>query len=352
MSGSKGSAKPFWRSRFGRVSAGIAIIFAALYLLAALALNDLNAVVAAGPEAVAKADQPLSAPKAWALFLISQLLPLHQPGAAAVTPGRIFKDCPDCPEMVEIPAGFYLMGSTLFERGRYQHFFGRYPVRDQFQFLFREGPRRLVHIAHHFAMSRYELTFAQWEAAQDDPIWDNITGLTPRKPNFGTADYLKRAVTMVDQGDAKAFSAWLSYKTGQRYRIPTEAEWEYAARAGTTTRYPWGNEIGWNNASCVGCGDKWTERRIGPVGLYAPNGFGLYDMIGNGREWVRDCFVPYHAASVVDGSAYLFPNCIFALIKGGSAYMPAWQNRSAMRLGPHNYNKNEASTIRLLREMD
>lgn len=201
-------------------------------------------------------------------------------------------------------------------------------------------------------MARYELTFAQWDAAQDDPNWEKITGRPPRKPNFGTADYLTRAVTMIDQNDARAYSAWLSVKTGQHYRIPTEAEWEYAARAGTVTRYPWGNEIGWNNANCLGCGDKAKDGRIGPPGLYPPNGFGLYDMIGNGWEWVRDCFAPYHVASVVDGSAYLFPDCELVVFKGGTAYAPAWQARSAMRVGPHPYNNYESSTIRLLREMD
>ena len=328
----------------------VLVLCGGLYLLAQSALSDLDQIVASGGTIVRKGD-PLSTPKSWALFLVSQVLPLRQPGAALAAPGRVFQDCANCPEMIEIPPGFFLIGSPLTEGGRYQHFFGRYPVRQQFQYLNREGPRRLVQIDHAFALSRYEITFAQWQAAQDDPNWLQVTGRPPRKPTLDVADYLKRAVTKVDRNDAGAFAAWLSAKTGQNYRLPTEAEWEYAARAGTTTRYPWGNDIGLNNANCAHCSDIWPEKRIGPGGMFPPNKFGLYDMIGNGWEWVQDCFESWHAASTVDGSAYLFPGCEFGVFKGGGAFPYAWQNRSAMRVGPHPYNNDEGSTIRLLREM-
>ncbi|MBS0565047.1 MAG: SUMF1/EgtB/PvdO family nonheme iron enzyme, partial [Proteobacteria bacterium] len=261
--------------------------------------------------------------------------------------------CPDCPEMVEIPAGFYLMGSPLFEWDRYRQIFSPRDWRTRIESANREGPRRLVHIARPFALSRYEITFAQWDAAQDDPAWADATELYPRKPVLtGVTGYQNRAVTMVNQFDARGFARWMSRHTGRPYRIPTEAEWEYAARAGTVTARPWGNAIGWNNATCMGCGDRWPEKRIGPVGLYAPNGFGLYDMIGNGREWVRDCFASYVAASITDGSAWVRPGCVFGVAKGESAYAEAWRNRSAYRVGPHLHNALEGGTIRLLREMD
>lgn len=341
---------PAWRRLPYLLVGAAAAIGTSLYLLAQAALNDLDALVLSGRAATA-GQSPLAAPKDWGLFLAAQVLPLRQPGAATVTPGREFQDCADCPQMVEIPPGYYLIGSPLFELGRYQHFFGRRPVRDQFRFLNREGPRRLVHIANAFALSKYEITFAQWDAAQDDPDWQTVTGRPARKPVLGMPDPLQRAVTNVDRNDAEAFARWLSHKTAQPYRIPSEAEWEYAARAGTVTRYPWGDEVGVNKANCVGCGSVWTEVRIGPVGLHQPNGFGLYDMIGNGWEWVQDCFAPFHAAATTDGSAYIFEQCELGLFKGGTAMATAWQNRSAMRVGPHPYNNDEGSTIRLLREL-
>ena len=340
--------KPFWRRPFNFFLGRVVLIFAVLYLLAQSALSDLDARVTSGRDDGA----PLPWAKAQSLFLISQVLPLWQPGASTVAPGKVFTDCPDCPKMVEIPAGYYLIGSPLFEGGRYQQFFGRHPIRAQFQYLNREGPRRLVHIAKPFALSQYEVTFAQWDAAQDDPEWETLTGRAPRKPLFGPGDFSNRAVTQVDQNDAHAFATWLSHKTGQHYRIPSEAEWEYAARAGTTTRYPWGNDIGVNNAACLGCSDTWKEMRIGPVGMFPPNGFGLYDMIGNGWEWVEDCFTASHPAAISHGSAYKFPNCELVVFKGGTAFSTPWQNRSAMRVGPHPYNNGEGSTIRLLRELD
>jgi formylglycine-generating enzyme required for sulfatase activity len=341
--------KQLWARSLTQILGFLLAIALGGYMLALSALSDLDALMASGG---AGPTNPLSEPKATALFLVSQVLPLHQPGADLVKPGKVIQDCPDCPTMVEIPPGYYFMGSTLFERGRYQHFFGRHPVREQFQFLDREGPRRLVHISRPFALSQYEITFAQWNAAQDDPQWQDITGRPPRKPILGMSDQDKRAVTNIDRNDAEAFAKWISHKTGMTYRIPTEAEWEYAARAGTVTRFPWGNEIGINNASCVGCSTLFTEHRPGPVGLYPPNGFGLYDMIGNAWEWVQDCFEIYHPASTTDGSAYKYPQCELGLFKGGAALATSWQNRSAMRVGPHPYNNDEGSTIRLLREID
>lgn len=349
MQSAKSPAR-LWRRIMQVALGGLLVAFAGLYGLAQVALSDLDRIVGQGPGAVEQATQPLSVPKDWALFLTAQVLPLRQPGAAALVPGKVVQDCPDCPELVEIPAGFYLMGSPLFESGRYQQFFGRFPIYRQFRFLDREGPRRLVHIARPFGLTRYELTFAQWDAAQDDPAWQAITGRPARKPLSGIKDRAIRAVTNVDRIDAEAYAKWLSHKTGHAYRVPTEAEWEYAARAGTTSAYPWGNDIGLDNATCVGCGDKWSAVSVGPVGLYPPNGYGLYDMNGNAWEWVQDCFEFYHPASTADGSAYVYPNCELGVFKGGTAITTAWQSRSAMRVGPHPYNNAPGSTIRLLRE--
>ncbi|MGC1427253.1 MAG: SUMF1/EgtB/PvdO family nonheme iron enzyme [Albidovulum sp.] len=322
-----------------------AAVFAALYGITLGTLGDLDR---ADPLA---AEPPISQIQKAALFVTSQVLPLRQPRIASAIEARVFRDCDACPELVELPSGYYLMGSHLFEMDRYAHIWERRPYRKQLKFANREGPRRLVHIARPFAMTRYELTFAEWEAAQDDPDWERITGRAPRKPDFGTSDYLSRAVSQIDWYDGKAIAAWLSAKTGQTYRLPTEAEWEYAARAGSVTAYPWGNDIGLNNAACVGCSTIWTEARIGPVGLHPPNAFGLYDMIGNGWEWVEDCFAPWQDAVKTSAAAHRFEGCEFVVFKGGTAVAEGWQARSSMRVGPHPNNAGEGSTIRLVREI-
>lgn len=339
------------RHPFRLFLAALALSAAGLYALAQSALSDLDRIVQDGGAEGAPTD-PLPAAKSWALFLTAQILPLRQPGAATVQAGRTFRDCPDCPELVEIPAGYFLIGSPLVESGRHQHFFGRTPVYRQFRFLNREGPRRLVHIGRPFALAQTELTFAAWEAAQDDPDWEKITGRPARHITFGEADFLTRPATQVDQNDAHAYAKWLSAKTGHTYRLPSEAEWEYAARAGTTTRFPWGDRMEPGKAACFGCGGVWQGWRVGPVGQHPPNGFGLYDMIGNGWEWVEDCFTPSHPAAIADGSAYKGGDCELVVFKGGATFATEWQNRSAMRVGPHPYNNGEGSTIRLLRELD
>lgn len=100
----------------------------------------------------------------------------------------------------------------------------------------------------------------------------------------------KRPVIHVSWKDALAYAAWLSAKTGVKYRLPTAVEWEYAALAGARTAFPWGDKLGKNKANCDGCGSKWDNRQSAPVGSFAPNRFGLYDMVGNVNEWVSDCF--------------------------------------------------------------
>ena len=95
----------------------------------------------------------------------------------------------------------------------------------------------------------------------------------------------------VSQEDAKAYATWLSAQTGKPYRLPSESEWEYAARSDTRTRYSWGDEIGVNRANCDGCGSAWDDEHTAPVGRFAANAFGLFDMHGNVYEWVEDCYV-------------------------------------------------------------
>jgi len=161
------------------------------------------------------------------------------------------------PKMVSIPAGRFKMGN---------HQGGG------------EGDEQPVHevSVNRFAISRYEITFAEY---------DRFAQATDRdKPDDEGWGRGNRPVINISWDEAQAYTEWLSQETGQQYRLPTEAEWEYAARAGTQTKYWWGNEIGRNRANCDGCGSRWDKTTM-PVGSFAPNAFGLYDTSGNVEEW-------------------------------------------------------------------
>ena len=122
----------------------------------------------------------------------------------------------------------------------------------------------------------------------------------------------------VSWDDAVAYVHWLSVNTGKRYRLPTEAEWEYAARAGTTTRYSWGDEIGSNLANCNGCGSRWDDEKTASVGSFPANAWGLHDMHGNVWEWVQDCWNGSYQGAPEDGSAWERGNCSRRVLRGGS----------------------------------
>jgi formylglycine-generating enzyme required for sulfatase activity len=158
---------------------------------------------------------------------------------------------------------------------------------------------------------------------------------------------------MVTWFDAVKFAEWMSQKTGRHYRLPTEAEYEYAERAGTTSAYYWGNLIGVGKANCFGCGTRWDGNGSSPVGSFPPNKFGLYDMTGNVFEWVADCYYPNHADAPTDASvAREGPNgeCKFRTLRASS-----WLNlpsflRSAYRFNVPPGDKNSRRGFRLVRE--
>ena len=192
---------------------------------------------------------------------------MHAGADEPLKPGQSFKDCAtDCPEMVVISAGSFTMGSPQYEPGHKSD----------------EAPQHNVTISKPFAVSKFEVTFAEWDACAahgdciphvDDDGWGR-----DRQP-----------VINVSWNDAQRYVAWLSKITGKTYRLLSEAEYEYAARGGTRTAYPWGDEIGTNNADCSGCGTRWDATQTAPVGSFRPNQFGLNDMVGNVWEWVEDC---------------------------------------------------------------
>ena len=194
-----------------------------------------------------------------------------------------------------------------------------------------ETPQHEVHIRRGFRMGVHEVTLGQFkqyiaEAERDDRPSDHLI-----KYNR-SGD--RAAVTWVSRRDAQRFITWLNNKEGTRaYRLPSEAEWEYAARAGTTTRYSWGDAIGRNRANCDGCGSRWDGKRPAPVGSFEPNGFGLYDMHGNVYEWVADCYHESYEGAPTDGRAWT-AGCDgeSAVVRGGSWYSYPRLLRSALRL--------------------
>ena len=134
--------------------------------------------------------------------------------------------------------------------------------------------------------------------------------------------------------DANAYVAWLSKLTGKSYRLLSEAEYEYATRAGTQTAYPWGNAIGENNATCNGCGSPpWDNRQTAPVGSFAPNQFGLYDMVGNVFEWTEDCYNYSYNGAPANGAAWTSGDCSLRVVRGGSWLHSPDGLRSASRYG-------------------
>jgi formylglycine-generating enzyme required for sulfatase activity len=229
-----------------------------------------------------------------------------------------FRECAkDCPEMLVIPAGSFMMGSPASETGR----------------LPREGPQHEVTIAKPFAVSKFEVTWDEWGACVK--YGDCAQNISDSAWGYGT-----RPVINVTWEQVKQYVAWLSRMTGRPYRLLTEAEWEYAARAGTNTAYPWGNEIGNGNANCSGCGSQWADdEKTAPVGSFPANAFGLHDMNGNVWEWVEDCYQSNYNGAPTDGSALITRDCINHVVRGGSWIV--WQvPQSARSASRDNYAKN------------
>ena len=160
--------------------------------------------------------------------------------------------------------------------------------------------------------------------------WDLRAGSSWRNPGFFSIGDGHPAVC-VSWDDAQAYVEWLSAETGSGYRLPTEAEWEYAARAGTTTEYSWGNDIGSNQANCDGCGSRWDDVRTAPVGSFPANAWGLHDMHGNVKEWVQDCWNDSYDGAPSDGSAWESGVCGQRVRRGGSWDYSAGHVRSAFR---------------------
>jgi formylglycine-generating enzyme required for sulfatase activity len=238
---------------------------------------------------------------------------------------REFRDCPHGPLMVELPPGRFLMGSPDGEEAAALH--ATRPAWTESL----DKPQVEVEIAYPFAIGKYEVTFAEWDLCFE------AGGCTyrPKDRRWGRGD---RPVIYVGRADAEQYVDWLIETTGQRYRLPSEAEWEYAARAGTATARYWGDEIGNGMAVCDGCGSRWDKRRTAPVGSFPPNPFGLHDMLGNVREWTADCWSPGNSDAPRDGSArqghptsWRDGECVKPVNRGGDYATYTWAVRAASR---------------------
>ncbi|WP_187640013.1 SUMF1/EgtB/PvdO family nonheme iron enzyme [Bosea sp. F3-2] len=223
------------------------------------------------------------------------------PAAPASKTGPI-RDCSDCPELTAIPPGSFQMGSN-----------------DLYEF---EKPVHPVAVRGFYLGTR-EVSLEEWDRCVNE-------GGCNYRPDDRGLGRGKRPVTDIHWIDANAYLAWLSAKTGKRYRLPSESEWEYAARAGTTTVYPWGQTMEKDRANCLGCNDQ-PRRSAITSGQYPPNAFGLYDMAGNAAEWVADCWSENYRAAPRDGSAYVVPGCRERVLRGGSFNNDPRYLRSAAR---------------------
>ncbi|WP_428278597.1 formylglycine-generating enzyme family protein [Candidatus Palauibacter sp.] len=255
------------------------------------------------------------------------------PGTADRPPAQVFevfatfRDCAFCPEMVVVPPGTFTMGS---------------PESEEFRDA-AEGPQHSVTIEAAFAVGVHEVTFAEWDAC----VRMGGCRYTPADRRWGRE---RRPVIHVSWEDAQAYVSWLSGLTGQRYRLPSEAEWEYVARAGTVTARYWGEDVSklcryangaarrpgrlrWAGLSGYTpdgpCADDYGT--TAPVGSFAPNAFGLYDVLGNVSEWTQDCWNRSYAGAPADGSAWESGDCDRRVLRGGSWFIGVWFLRSANR---------------------
>jgi formylglycine-generating enzyme required for sulfatase activity len=272
---------------------------------------------------------------------------------------REFQECTDCPVMVGIPAGRFVMGSPASEPGRFDN----------------EGPQHVVSVKA-FALGKFDVTsdqfrnFLQTTRYQPAPC-NHILNLGWRVLDDGRAvapdeaEPLRWPAVCLDWRDADAYIAWLNTRVkAQRpqlakragpYRLPSEAEWEYAARGGTTTSRWWGNAIGVGNANCNGCGSRWDNRDLSTVDNLRPNPFGLYGVLGNAWQWTADCWHKSYVGAPTNGAAWTEKDCSKYVLRGGS-----WDNvpifiRSAARSGSladgGEYDYSSLASFRVARDL-
>ena len=246
----------------------------------------------------------------------------------AVKPGVVFKDCDECPEMVVIPSGSFLMGSPpdpepdLFSNAK--------PVKVGED---NEKPQHRVNIQV-FAIGKYEVTQEQWHAVMSSNPSQNKGRTLP--------------VENVSWDDAQLFVLKLSQKTGKKYRLPSESEWEYAARAGSTTTYPWCDSV---FASNIYAWSRTETYGPIPVGMKKLNSYNLYDMMGSNWEWTQDCWNNGYRDAPPDGTAWTDGNCSLRVVRGGSRGDSPMEFRSALRSKDQKEFRHTFYGLRVVRDL-
>ena len=239
----------------------------------------------------------------WATGALSAAYAEGPAGEEVPKPGSRFRDCAECPEMVVVPAGKYEMGSPSSEVGRYDD----------------EGPVHRVTIGEPFAVGVYEVTFEEWQQCTNE---GGCNGYRPY-----TMDHCgprSMPVVRVSWKDAQAYVLWLSSRTAKQYRLLSESEWEYMARAQTDAPFHTGptistNQANYNGYRVYGSGVRGKSRLCTtPVGSFQPNAFGVYDVHGNVWEWVEDCWNEDYIGALSDGSAWATGDCRRRVLRGGS----------------------------------
>ncbi|MEQ1647038.1 MAG: SUMF1/EgtB/PvdO family nonheme iron enzyme [Hyphomicrobiaceae bacterium] len=284
----------------------------------------------------------------------------RETGTLVAGAGEEFTDCPDgCPAMVVVPAASN--GATI---GSPEHEPARQPDEKQQTFQVRA-----------FAIGKFEVTVAEYLLCVEaegcaPPEWlqpggqHNVeTGSSRYYKNLGTSiTGLSQPVVGVGHSDALAYATWLSAKTGKPYRLPSEIEWEYAARGGTATAYWWGNDVRESGnvwANCRGCGSEWDAKLLAPANSLAPNPWGLHHVLGNVWEWVSDVYCERYSDKPVDGTAHLDETCYtgdspkgLRVLRGGSAFYEPSLMRVAIRLRNRADFKNVSVGFRIARSID
>lgn len=252
--------------------------------------------------------------------------------------GDVFKDCETCPEMVVIPAGEFIMGARLYDENAIKKW---------------ELPQRKIVIGMPFAMGRFEVTRAQYQECFDGGGCAYSPMLMQWERRKG-ADLTRLPIVHISWEDAQQYVVWLSGKTGQRYTLPTEVEWEYAARGGARSIYWWGDELGIDRARCVGCGSADTFARSYdfplPVGSYKSNPFGLFDLSGNVAEVLQDCFVKSLSDISLKSDFLAASDCKYRSLRGGAFEGPSSRPaRLSARRSVYPYDKRTSFGFRLKR---